>query len=101
MVTKARRCRRSILMLRTHGLYASKCIGHISRTLRRLAGKEAPMHITLAFLALVLFVAVPLPAIAQQEKLGRVTFQTSCDTRVQAQFERGVAMLHSYWFTEA
>ena len=35
-----------------------------------------------------------------QEKLGKVTFPTSCDPKVQAQFERGVAMLHSYWFTE-
>src|SRR6266446_6228830 len=37
----------------------------------------------------------------QQDKLGKVTFPTSCDPKVQAQFERGVAMLHSYWFTEA
>jgi tetratricopeptide (TPR) repeat protein len=36
-----------------------------------------------------------------QEKLGNVSFPTSCDPKVQAQFERGVAMLHSYWFTEA
>jgi tetratricopeptide (TPR) repeat protein len=35
------------------------------------------------------------------EQLGKVTFPTSCDPKVQAQFERGVAMLHSYWFTEA
>jgi tetratricopeptide (TPR) repeat protein len=35
-----------------------------------------------------------------QEKLGNVTFPTSCDPKVQTQFERGVAMLHSYWFTE-
>jgi tetratricopeptide (TPR) repeat protein len=35
-----------------------------------------------------------------QEKLGNVSFPTSCDPKVQAQFERGVAMLHSYWFTE-
>jgi tetratricopeptide (TPR) repeat protein len=38
-------------------------------------------------------------AIGQQdEKLGRVTFPTSCDPKVQAEFNRGVAMLHSYWF---
>jgi hypothetical protein len=35
-----------------------------------------------------------------QEKLGNVSFPTSCDPKLQAQFERGVAMLHSYWFTE-
>src|SRR5438105_11108955 len=34
----------------------------------------------------------------QDEKLGRVTFPTSCDPKVQAEFERGVAMIHSYWF---
>ena len=35
------------------------------------------------------------------EQLGKVTFPTSCDPKVQAQFERGVAMLHSYWFGQA
>lgn len=35
------------------------------------------------------------------EKLGKVSFPTSCDPRVQAEFERGVAMLHSYWFSYA
>src|SRR5437763_12383784 len=34
----------------------------------------------------------------QDEKLGRVSFATSCEPAVQAEFERGVAMLHSYWF---
>src|SRR5467141_5406486 len=37
---------------------------------------------------------------AGAEKLGRVNFPTSCNPAVQQQFERGVAMLHSYWFTE-
>src|ERR1700756_5684435 len=32
------------------------------------------------------------------EQLGKVTFPTSCDPKVQAEFDRGVAMLHSYWF---
>jgi tetratricopeptide (TPR) repeat protein len=34
----------------------------------------------------------------QEEKLGRLSFPTSCDPKVQAEFERGVAMIHSYWF---
>jgi hypothetical protein len=34
------------------------------------------------------------------EQLGRVNFPTSCDPKVQAQFERGVALLHSFWFPE-
>ena len=38
-------------------------------------------------------------AIGQQDQqLGKVTFPTSCDPGVRSEFERGVAMLHSYWF---
>jgi tetratricopeptide (TPR) repeat protein len=37
----------------------------------------------------------------QDEKLGKLTFPTSCDPKVQADFERGVAMIHSYWFIYA
>src|SRR5947207_13645336 len=38
-------------------------------------------------------------AIAQQdERLGNLSFLASCDPKVQAKFERGVAMIHSYWF---
>src|SRR5215470_19398987 len=41
-------------------------------------------------------------ALAQQDdKLGKVIFPTSCSPAVQGDFERGVAMLHSYWFTYA
>src|SRR5438552_10580612 len=59
------------------------------------------MRITLALFALLFVLTLPLPGFGQQENLGTLTFPTSCDARVQAQFERGVAMLHSYWFTEA
>jgi len=34
----------------------------------------------------------------REEKLGALSFPTSCDPKVQADFERGVAMIHSYWF---
>ena len=37
----------------------------------------------------------------QEERLGTLSFPTSCDPKVQAEFERGVAMLHSYWFVVA
>jgi len=38
-------------------------------------------------------------ALAQQdETLGKLSFPTSCDPKAQAEFERGVAMIHSYWF---
>src|SRR5256886_5199077 len=36
-----------------------------------------------------------------EEKLGKLSFPTSCDPKVQAEFERGVAMIHSYWFIYA
>src|SRR5215471_16344659 len=58
----------------------------------------------LASLLLSLFLPATLPtnaALAQDDKLGKVTFPTSCDAKVQAEFERGVAMLHSYWFLYA
>jgi hypothetical protein len=43
--------------------------------------------------------ALARDAIGQQDqKLGTVTFPTSCNPNVQTEFNRGVAMLHSYWF---
>src|SRR3954449_5537905 len=51
------------------------------------------------FAAGMITVALASGAIGQQdEKLGKVTFPTSCDANVRAEFDRGVAMLHSYWF---
>ena len=35
------------------------------------------------------------------ERLGSVSFPTSCAPAVQKQFQRGVAMLHSFWYEEA
>src|SRR5262245_28137052 len=35
------------------------------------------------------------------DQLGKLSFPTSCAPRVQALFDTGVAMLHSYWFGEA
>jgi hypothetical protein len=35
------------------------------------------------------------------EQLGKVNFPTSCAPAVQAQFERAVALLHSFWFPAA
>src|SRR5262249_28934149 len=34
----------------------------------------------------------------QDEKLGKLSFSTSCDPKVQAEFERGLANIHSDWF---
>ena len=33
--------------------------------------------------------------------LGKVQFATTCDAKVQPAFERGVAMLHSFWYSAA
>src|SRR3712207_9017682 len=38
---------------------------------------------------------------ASAEKLGSVSFPTTCKPEVQQRFERAVAMLHSFWFEEA
>jgi tetratricopeptide (TPR) repeat protein len=35
------------------------------------------------------------------DQLGKVSFPTSCDPRVQPLFDAAVAMQHSYWFPEA
>jgi tetratricopeptide (TPR) repeat protein len=58
-------------------------------------------RLLVALLPLVL--TAPCPASAQHDahKLGAVSFPTSCDAKVQAQFESGLAMLHSYWFGQA
>jgi hypothetical protein len=37
----------------------------------------------------------------RQTQLGRVIFPTSCDAKVQGLFLNGVAMLHSFWYSEA
>ena len=51
------------------------------------------------FAAGLIAAALASGAIGQEdEKLGKVIFPTSCDPNVQAEFDRGVAMLHSYWF---
>src|SRR5216684_5627364 len=34
------------------------------------------------------------------EQLGKVSFANSCAPAAQASFERGVALLHSFWFRE-
>src|SRR5262245_37634967 len=41
-----------------------------------------------------------LPKGKSIEELGRVIFQTSCTPQAQAQFERALAMLHSFFFPE-
>lgn len=54
-------------------------------------------------LVFCLVFANPVRGSAQehQHELGTVSFPTSCQPAVQAEFEKGVAMLHSYWFNYA
>ena len=47
------------------------------------------------------FGLAPVRAANAAEQLGKVSFPTSCDPKVQPQFERGVAMLHSFWYSAA
>jgi tetratricopeptide (TPR) repeat protein len=55
----------------------------------------------IALIATTVACLVPSFAIAQHHELGKVSFPTSCSPAVQAEFETGVAMLHSYWFNYA
>ena len=69
---------------------------------------------TLACLAFVLPASAPAadtpapatsqaatPALGDMSKVGNVHFPTSCDPAVQKDFERGVALLHSFFYEEA
>jgi len=55
-----------------------------------------------AMTALVVAAWVATPrAQTASERIGQVTFATSCGAAVQKPFERGVALLHSFWYIEA
>ena len=61
--------------------------------------KTVKLFVTL--IILVLFNVAVLPAQEKApEKLGKVSFPISCDQKVQVQFDRAVAMLHSFWFQQ-
>ena len=62
------------------------------------------MNVHKSHLPLILALALLGPAQAhdtdsQTGPLGKVSFPTSCNPKVQAQFERAVAMLHSFWYS--
>src|SRR5262252_6755823 len=65
----------------------------------RRAMKTVKLFVTLAILALFNAVVV-LAEEKAPEKLGKVSFPTSCDPKVQARFERAVALLHSFSWQE-
>ncbi|HEV8642582.1 MAG TPA: hypothetical protein VGV13_15940 [Methylomirabilota bacterium] len=60
-------------------------------------------HAMFLILALAAVLLVPAASAQQsaKEKLGAVDFQVSCTPAAQAQFNRAVALLHSFWFPEA
>src|SRR6476661_9293367 len=63
---------------------------------------EVPMKPKRLILVAGITAALTCSALGQQdEKLGKLSFPTSCDPKVQTDFERGVAMIHSYWFIYA
>lgn len=55
---------------------------------------------SLAASPLLCAAAGPAPALAP-ERLGTVSFKVSCSASVQADFDRGVALLHDFWYEEA
>ena len=57
-------------------------------------------YLALALTVLVL-AAAPVAAAGDGEKLGSVHFPVSCAPAVQADFERAVALLHSFWYEES
>ena len=59
-------------------------------------------HIYIAAPLIVLSLAAASVAVAQQgDKLGKVEFPNSCSPAVQEKFLRGVAMLHSFYYSAA
>jgi hypothetical protein len=54
-----------------------------------------------AAVATLLLGWVPIVVAHEGEKLGTVRFPVSCAPAVQADFERAVALLHSFWYEEA
>src|SRR5215472_1667000 len=56
----------------------------------------------LTVLLLTLVLTIPRSSESQsKDQLGKVDFANSCSPAVQTSFQRSVAMLHSFWYTEA
>src|SRR5436309_14769888 len=71
------------------------------RAMSRMKRRTALATIA-AMTALVVAAWVATPrAQTASERIGQVTFATSCGAAVQKPFERGVALLHSFWYIEA
>src|SRR5262245_48626700 len=66
---------------------------------------EVAMNTVRSFmlLAVLTFLSASVGMVQEKgpEQLGKVSFPTSCDQKVQAQFDRAVALLHSFWLDES
>src|SRR3990167_4884664 len=58
-------------------------------------------HSALRFLVIVLLLLAVPAASGASDQLGKVAFSTSCSASVQADFDRAVALLHSFWLDAA
>src|SRR6266853_1670416 len=80
------------------------CIAAAIRTPQGTPEKEVTVKVNLiSALVASAFLAAAPGVLAHEdgaEKLGTVHFSTSCSPTVQPQFERAVALLHSFWFDE-
>jgi tetratricopeptide (TPR) repeat protein len=65
-----------------------------------LAGFLTALVASLTLVASVWADADPANRSGEPDKLGRVHFKTSCSPEAQKQFERALAMLHSFFFPE-
>src|SRR5215472_12114286 len=90
-----------------HSKWNNKCIGHIDRagtTVAATPTRESAMSRSGTarglFASLIAILLAQPAASAQDEKLGVVNFPISCSAGAQAQFNRAVAMLHSFFFPE-
>jgi hypothetical protein len=73
----------------------------------RNSATRASRHITIAVVCAVVSCTAMARAQGQHEhgapagRIGAVHFDTSCAPAVQKEFDRGVALLHSFWFSAA
>src|SRR5262249_57883379 len=82
-------------------LYAGTLVAR-NGALHRIGEKEKTTMRSLAIaVSLALLFAMSAEAQQAPEKLGTVSFPTSCSAAAQKEFTRAVALLHSFWFGQA
>jgi tetratricopeptide (TPR) repeat protein len=79
---------------------------HLAATGNFDTEQEPSVTIRTGIAAVLLAVALCIPGLGQgqprsTDQLGKVDFLNSCSPAVQETFQRSVAMLHSFWYTEA